>query len=129
MMWIEQLLSLADRVAAVRPGSPGRFDPRATEKLAREREELAEALAVGDTVGAWTEVADVVYYAAKCVATQRMTKAEAQRLVEVEAAGAGLDFAAAVRVAAAKYEARSGSGCKDDQAEREAVKEVVLWPV
>ena len=127
-MWTDTLLSLADEIAAVRSVSPGRHDSHAAEKLQREREELDEALAAGDIVGAWTEVADVVYYAAKCVATQKMTEATARRIVSAESASAGVDFDTAVRMGVAKYKVRIRNNEKGlvktpagDAREREAV--------
>lgn len=89
----------------------GAHDPRAPEKLAREWEELKAELST-DRLAALTELADVVYYAAKTVYT-----AAALCGVTVEAA-----FAAAL----AKYEQRARPGNpKDFKVERIAVIEAV----
>lgn len=89
----------------------GARDLRAPEKLAREWEELEQALST-DRIEALTELADVVYYAAKAVYTAATLCG-----VTVEAA-----FAAAL----AKYERRARPGNpKDFEAERAAVVEAV----
>lgn len=56
---IELLLSYAAKLPS------GLNDPRAVQKLAHELDELKEALAYEDYVGALTEAADAAYYAVK----------------------------------------------------------------
>lgn len=99
---ITTILALAVRLPAGLP------DPKAIQKLAHERGELQAALNEGDYPGALTEVADVVYYAAKAI--------------HEAAAAAGLTVEQALAVCEAKYRLRARSGNpKNDAEERAAV--------
>lgn len=102
MTTIEQIVELA----ALLPSGLG--DGRAVEKMAAERTELLESLAAGDTIGALTEVADAVYYAAKHI--------------EFVASLCGITPSQALELCAAKYALRAQPGNpKDDAVERTAV--------
>ncbi len=106
MTTIEQIVELA----ALLPSGLG--DSRAAEKMAAERTELLESLADGDTIGALTEVADAVYYAAKHI--------------EYVASLCGITPSQALKICVAKYALRAQPGNpKNDAAERAAVAEVV----
>lgn len=103
---IESILDLAGKLPS------GRIDSQAPNKLLGEIEELEEALAENDIDGALTEIADVVYYAAKVIAL-------ASDL-------AGIARTEAFAVAQAKYRLRARDGNpKDDAAERAACREVI----
>ena len=103
---ITKILALAERLPS------GLNDPRAAEKMLRERDELAEALAADDYVGALTEGADAVYYAVKHL--------------DWTARQLGLSIEELFALAEAKYTLRARSGNpKDDAAERVACSAVV----
>lgn len=103
---IESILDLAAKLPS------GRIDSQAPAKLLGEIEELETALAANDIDGALTEVADVVYYAAKVIAL-------ASDL-------AGIARTEAFAVALAKYRLRARDGNpKDDAAERAACREAI----
>ncbi len=105
MTTIEQIIELA----ALLPSGLG--DGRAVEKMAAERTELLESLADGDTIGALTEVADAVYYAAKHI--------------EYVASLCNITPSQALKICVAKYALRAQPGNpKNDAAERAAVAEV-----
>lgn len=93
-------------LASLLPG--GLDDDQALAKLNAECDELTDALAAGDIIGALTEAADAVYY---CV-----------KYLDWVGHRTGLGLDNLIRVAAAKYELRAGpDNPKDDAAEREAV--------
>ena len=118
--WIHDLLALADKLPT------GRRDPRALAKLAREREELAEALAKGDRLGAVLEAGDVAYYAAKCVANGLLSREEAEAEVTQAAGAVGLTFKEVIKAAKAKFGLRARPGNpKNDAEERAAVAKVL----
>ena len=88
------------------------IDPHAVDKLAHEMQELTEALADDDEIGAVLEAADVAYYACKAV--------------QYAASLVNLTVADVMSAACAKYALRARPGNpKDDAAERAAVEE--LW--
>lgn len=94
-------------LAALLPS--GLQDRKAWEKLGAEREELLDALGEGDEIGALTELADAVYYAAKHI--------------EYCASLCGVDVDDAMEIARTKYKMRATPGnAKDDAAERNAVR-------
>lgn len=100
---VESLLALAEKLPS------GIIDPEAPAKLLAEMQELEAALAAEDHAGALAEVADAVYYAAKCIA--------------LAAAMAGISRVKAFAVARAKYSLRAAPGNpKDDAAERAACR-------
>ena len=100
---VESLLNLAAKLPS------GVIDPQAPAKLLAEMRELTEAIEAEDRDGALTEVADAVYYAAKCIA--------------LAAAMAGISRVEAFVVARAKYGLRAAPGNpKDDAAERAACR-------
>lgn len=99
---LDDVLSLAANLPS------GLHDPKSAEKLLAERDELLEALAEGDNVGAMTEAADAGYYAAKHLNWVGMQL--------------GLSVGEILALTVAKYKLRAGSGNpKDDEAEREAI--------
>ena len=87
-------------------------DPKAADKLVGERDELLEALALGDVQGALTEAADAAYYVAKHL--------------DYVASLLQTDVPTLFRLAAAKYSLRARPGNpKDDLAERAACWAVI----
>lgn len=103
---INQVLSLAAQLPSGLP------DPKAADKLLKERDEFRQAMASGDQVGALTELADRVYYACK--------------EIHAAASESGLTVEQAFAVCTAKYELRARLGNpKNDAEEREAVAAVV----
>ena len=106
----------------------GLTDPRAAQKLARERAELEHHLSIGDALGAALEAGDVAYYAAKALANGLLDEAQAEDAVREAAQAAGLDVQTVFAVAVAKYQLRARPGNpKDDEAERAAAKRVLGW--
>lgn len=104
----------------------GLRDPQALGKLCRERQELDECLAAGDTLGAILEAGDVAYYAVKAHANDLMSLNAA--LHEINAAGqaVGLAYSEVLAVAEIKFALRAKPGNpKDDAAEREAVQHLL----
>ena len=100
---VESILALAEKLPSGLP------DAQAPAKLLAEMKELAEAIEAEDHDGALTEVADVTYYAAKCIA--------------LAADMAGISIVKAFAVARAKYSLRAAPGNpKDDAAERAACR-------
>ena len=98
---ITEILALAAKLPA------GLNDARSADKLIAERDELLAALRADDFVGALTEGADAVYYAAKHL-----------QWVSVQL---GVSMEDLSRIALAKYTLRARPGNpKDDAAEREA---------
>lgn len=98
---IEDILNLAARLPS------GLNDPMAAEKMIAERLELIEAIAADDYIGALTEGADAVYYAAKHL--------------DWTARQLGVSVEVLFAIAEAKYGLRARPGNpKDDQAERAA---------
>lgn len=103
---IYDVLELAAQLPA------GLNDSRAADKLLVERGELRDSLVAGDMVGAYTEAADAVYYAAKHL--------------DWVARAVGVSVAQLFELAVAKYSLRAVPGNpKNDAAEREAVIAVV----
>ena len=102
MIVLEDILLLADKLPS------GAYDEAALSKLIAECDEFDTAMADDDIVGAYTELADVVYYSAK--------------LINTLAEQAGVTMYDALRFAAAKYALRAEPGNpKNDEAERAAV--------
>ena len=100
---VASILALAEKLPSGLP------DAQAPAKLLAEMKELAEAIEAEDRDGALTEVADAVYYAAKCIA--------------LAAAMAGISRVEAFVVARAKYSLRAAPGNpKDDAAKRAACR-------
>lgn len=100
----------------------GLTDPRAVEKLHRERAELQEFLDEGDIIGAILEAGDCVYYAAKALHNRLITVNDAAVIVQTVAPLVGLDIGQVIGVAETKYALRARPGNpKDDAAERAAV--------
>ena len=105
-MSIDKILALAARLPSGLP------DPKAADKLIRERDEFRQAMAAGDTIGALTELADRVYYACKEIHTA--------------ASESGLTVEQAFAVCIAKYELRARPGNpKSDAEEREAIRKLL----
>lgn len=104
---LEDILVLASMLPS------GLNDAQALDKLTAERDELVAALNDEDYVGALTEAADAVYYAAKHI--------------EWVCHQVGVNLDNLMRVAAAKYSLRAVPGNpKDDAAERNAVVEALM---
>lgn len=104
MTTLDNIISLAAKLPS------GLNDPRSAEKLLAERGELMDALDAGDYIGALTEGADAVYYAAKHL--------------DLVAGLLGISLDALIAVAEAKYSLRAQPGNpKDDAAERLACAE------
>ena len=100
-MTVRAILDLAAQLPS------GLNDPRSAEKMLAERDELVEALGADDYVGALTEGADAVYYAAKHL--------------DWVARQLGVTVDVLFAVAEAKYGLRARPGNpKDDTAERAA---------
>lgn len=99
--WINMLISLSDMLPT------RRYDPKALDKLARERQEQAEAT---DQIDRILEGVDRVYYAAKAVTNSMMTEAEAEQ--ELNQAAAAAEVVPQVIIAAAqiKYSLRAAPG-------------------
>lgn len=103
---MKKILALAAKLPA------GLNDAKAADKLVAERDELTAALRSGDFIGALTEGADAVYYAAKHL-----------QWVSVQL---GVSMEDLSRIALAKYALRARCGNpKDDAAERAACLEAV----
>lgn len=103
---ISAILDLAAQLPAGLP------DQNAPSKLAYELAELDAAIEAGDGDGTLTEVADVVYYAAKCI--------------HLAASREGVSVDNAMLLAIAKYTLRARPGNpKDDAAERAACRRVL----
>jgi hypothetical protein len=117
---MDKLLELAAYLPA------GLNDPRAMDKFHHERQELAEALAAGDRVGALLEAGDCLYYATKAQ-YNRLASAEEARVLMLEVSIASGFSIETIRAAAiAKYTLRARPGNpKDDAAERAAVAHLV----
>lgn len=99
MTTISDIINLAAKLPS------GLNDPRSAEKLLAERDELMDALHDGDYIGALTEGADAVYYAAKHL--------------DLVAGLLGISLDALMAVAEAKYSLRAQPGNpKSDAAER-----------
>lgn len=92
------------RLAALSP--TGLPDPAAADKLLKEREEFRQAQAAGDEIGAFTELADRIYYACKEIATAAIE--------------AGVSLEQALEICLIKYGLRINS-TKNDAAERSAI--------
>ena len=109
MPMIEDIILLADKLPS------GAYDEASLSKLMAEVAEFREAMGADDIVGAYTELADVVYYAAK--------------LIHTLAEQAGVTTYDALRFAEAKYALRAEPGNpKDDEAERSAVLATLCAP-
>lgn len=103
---IKEILKLAAKLPAGLP------DPKAADKLIAERAEFRQAIKDGDSLGALTELADIVYYACKAI--------------DAGATEAGVTLEMAFAICEAKYKLRAQPGNpKNDKAEREAVLEVI----
>ena len=99
MKTISDIINLAAQLPS------GLNDPRSAEKLLAERDELEDALDQGDYIGALTEGADAVYYAAK-----HLDRVSRQL---------GISLDTLFAVAEAKYRLRAQPGNpKNDAAER-----------
>jgi phosphoribosyl-ATP pyrophosphohydrolase len=99
----ESMLNELLTLAAQSPTGLG--DARAADKLLHERDELMEALAAGDRLGALTEAADAAYFAAKHL----------QYVGEL----LGITVEDVLALGIAKYRQRMNLGTKDDDAERQ----------
>jgi phosphoribosyl-ATP pyrophosphohydrolase len=99
----ESMLNELLTLAAQSPTGLG--DARAADKLLHERDELMEALAAGDRLGALTEAADAAYFAAKHL----------QYVGEL----LGITVEDVLALGIAKYQQRMKLGVKDDDAERQ----------
>jgi hypothetical protein len=106
MITIQDIIALASHLPS------GLNDPQAADKLIAEREELLEALACDDYIGALTEAADAAYYAAKHL--------------DYVAGLLNISVDDVLNVAHAKYELRAQPGnVKDDKKERLAVQAAI----
>ena len=112
----EKIISLAAQLPT------GLRDPRALEKLRRERQELEECLTAGDTLGAVLEAGDCAYYAVKALHNGLCGVDDAMHYIDAAGKLVGLRFSEVLAVAETKYTLRARKGNpKDDAAEREAV--------
>lgn len=116
------MIEAARAIARRTPG--GEFDAQALAKLAAEQAELEEELDAHDAVGAWTELADVAYYAAKAVIAGLLAADAAESVVAVAEQQCGLAAGAGLAAMQAKYASRLAIG-KDDAAERAAVEQAL----
>jgi len=106
MTTIKDIIDLAAQLPS------GLNDPKAADKLIAERDELLEAIAIGDHVGALTEAADAAYYAAK--------------YLDYVAKLLDISVDDVLNVAQAKYELRAQPGNpKNDKKERLAVQAAI----
>lgn len=124
MDWIaefEEILSLADSLPS------GRLDLRCEVKLAGEWGELLGALDEDDFVEAALEVADIMYYEAKCVFAGIHSMEFAQQGIEVACQISGISVADAFAICKIKYGLRARPGNpKHPVVEREAVSNYFL---
>ena len=100
----------------------GLRDPRALEKLWRERQELQECISAGDTLGGLLEAGDCAYYAVKALHNGLCGVNDAMHYINAAGRLVGLTFSEVLTVAEVKYTLRARPGNpKDDAAERAAV--------
>ena len=113
---MDKLLELAARLPS------GLNDPRALDKFHHERQELAEALAADDWIGALLEAADCLYYITKAEHVGLISTAAATREFFSMAVSTPFQIETIRAAAIAKYTLRARPGNpKDDAAERAAV--------
>ncbi len=118
---IEALLNLANQLPT------GLYDPQALQKMEREREELEEAALTGDRLGTIMEAGDCVYYAAKAYFNGMLGEVKLYDIVGDWAMLVELPLDVLLDCAIAKFALRAVPGnSKDDAAEREAVRAVVI---
>jgi len=104
----------------------GPYDPQATAKYHREREEFFQALEAGDGIGSLLELGDVCYYLAKLIYMRRITEDEARSLMEDLAICLGCTFEDALAIALVKYTLRARPGNpKDDKEERAMIQKIM----
>jgi len=109
---ISRVTTISDVVDLAAKLPSGLNDPKAADKLVAERDELLEAVVEGDRIGALTEGADAVYYAAKHL--------------DYVANLLNLSLNDLFEISKAKYNLRARHGNpKDDQEERAAVEGVI----
>jgi hypothetical protein len=107
--------TIISEVRSIAPQLPtGLFDIRAAEKMSDEQSEMAEKLAEGDNVGALTELADITYYAGKCVINGLIPNSQAEQHIKTACAQCGVDMPTALRVMQAKYASRIATGKRED---------------
>ena len=117
---LQKLLSLTGQLPT------GLADPRALDKLAREIEELRQAILADDYLGTILEAADVAYYATKAAANDLMSPSARDLSIARAASLVGLDVDALLACAVAKMGLRAIPGSlKDDDAERAAVQAIL----
>ena len=121
---------LLNRVAQIAPHLPGGVnDPRSFEKLQAERGEFAETIAERDGLGAFTELADILYYVGKCLLNDLLGRPEAEQIIQealasLDASGDGVDAGTALAILDAKYRVRV-EGRKNDTEERQRVQDAL----
>jgi hypothetical protein len=113
---VEKILALAAQLPT------GLTDARALEKYHRERQELTEALADNDLIGAYMEAADCCYYLIKARHNHLIGDGTRDHYISVAAGAVGLNLSQVLQICETKYSLRAGSGNpKDDAEERRAV--------
>lgn len=101
----------------------GLIDPKSLEKAHHEMEEMRDALAGGDILGALMEAADVMYYAHKAYCNGLIAVDGRDGLIGDACREVGFDSHAVECALLAKYKLRAQPGNpKNDFAERAAVK-------
>lgn len=100
----------------------GRKDKLAQAKLEHELAEFDQALSIGDEIGAYTEIADIVYYCAKAVSNQLLTKRDVSQILASACLKLECTPADAFMSSIIKYHLRAEvNQDKNDKAEREAI--------
>lgn len=118
---MDKLLELAAKLPS------GLNDPKALGKFHHERQELADALAAGDRIGALLEAADCLYYVMKARHNGLANDDDTVRMMEDIIVASGF-LPTKIRAAALiKYGLRARPGNpKDDAAERAAVENLII---
>ena len=100
----------------------GRYDLDAKNKLVGEISEFTQALADSDRLGAFTELADLVYYGIKCLFNGLANEREIIDVIVSACRILGCSPTDAFAVAQIKYQLRAITvGTKNDTEERKAV--------
>jgi len=102
--WVLEVEAIAERMPA------GKIDPLALDKFDHEKEELVEALRVGDAVAIVMEASDMVYYAVKAVLYGSLTVAAAQSILGFCAKAAGVSEDQLIDVLLIKFGLRAVPG-------------------
>lgn len=123
-MHFDELIGFADLLPT------GSLDSSAHHKLLNEIEEFKHAIAHHDIVGAYTEIADIIYYGIKSVFNRQITEIEVAGIICVACRQLACDPGVAFAAALTKYRLRAVTNrVKDDHAERVAVCEMLALKI